>query len=101
MFFSFLIRFFLNGLPFHSQFILGLFVGTDLSFLASVYLSICGIFTYFFKFSDLIFLETVFSIHSLTVLGLDFCLVNKNSLIYTSGLVLLFFFCKMFIHIFS
>ena len=50
VFFHFLIRFFLNGLPFHSQSILGLFVGTDLSFLASVYLSIWGILTYFFYF---------------------------------------------------
>ena len=49
----------------------------------------------FFKFF-LIFLEMVFPIHSESVIGLVFCLVNENSLICTSGLFMLCFFRSLY-----
>ena len=53
----------------------------------------CGILTLIFCFLFLIrfFYETVFSIHSLSFLGLGFFVANENSLNCTSRLVLLCF----------
>ena len=59
-----------------------------------VFLFTCGNFTLIFTvfdFLDRIFFSTVFPIHSYSVLGLVFCLVNENFLNCTSGLVLLCF----------
>ena len=54
-------------------------------------------FSVFSWFFHLIFLEMVFPIHSLSVLGLVVCKVNENSLNCTSGLVLLCFISSWFL----
>ena len=51
---------------------------------------------FFFSILSDFFFKLVFSIHSESVLGLAFRLVNENSLNFTSGFVLLCFFQDLF-----
>ena len=79
-------------------------VWTKICFLSSGFLFACGSFTLIFCFFKIFliwfFIEMIFPIHSLSVLGVVCCLVNENTLHCTSGLVLLCFLFRRLTFVF-